>query len=56
MTDRQNMEQKIARFLSAEASGVAGASTNRAKYGNSAALLSTAPSPRSPHQPASRNH
>jgi predicted CoA-binding protein len=34
MTDQQTMQEKIARFLAAEAFGVAGASTNRAKYGN----------------------
>jgi len=34
VTDQQTMEEKITRFLSAEAFGVAGASSNRAKYGN----------------------
>lgn len=34
MNNQQTMEEKIARFLAADAFGVAGASTNRAKYGN----------------------
>ena len=34
MLDRQTMEERIARFLSADAFGVVGASTDRAKYGN----------------------
>ena len=34
MTDQQTVEKKIAQFLTADAFGVAGASTNRAKYGN----------------------
>jgi predicted CoA-binding protein len=34
MLDRQTMEERIARFLAADVFGVAGASTNRAKYGN----------------------
>lgn len=36
MNNRQTMEEKIARFLAADAFAVAGASTNRAKYGNKA--------------------
>ncbi len=34
MADKQTMEEKIIQFLSAEAFAVAGASTNRDKYGN----------------------
>lgn len=34
MPDQQTIEEKITRFLAANAFGVAGASTNRAKYGN----------------------
>ncbi len=34
MVDNQTMEEKITRFLSADTFAVAGASTNREKYGN----------------------
>ncbi len=34
MTDKQTMEEKIIQFLASEAFAVAGASTNREKYGN----------------------
>jgi len=34
MADKQTMEEKIIQFLSAEAFAVAGASSNRDKYGN----------------------